>query len=281
MSTILRKFFVLITVVGLINILPVHTSKAQLFGDSRPMFVEISTDWCHACNILRPTIEQLRLEYGSQVNFVRLNLSNEATRAQASIIAANLGITNFLISNSRAFPTVGILCSSNTRADKLIIGANNKAVYTSALNNLIAHGSCDLLDSQEIADDTDGRPEEAEFEEDYSDGRPEVAESTGRPTKNGSSGRPNELHFWGINETIPLYAYYNRMLFPRCSGDINVICSNNFEPGINIAVNSTGNSGTTTPTFKPPSGTRDEKGFSSGSIAKKSKKNKKRRRRNK
>lgn len=43
-------------------------------SNGKPIFVEFYADWCTSCQSLAPSIKQFHEQYGSQVNFVMLNV---------------------------------------------------------------------------------------------------------------------------------------------------------------------------------------------------------------
>ena len=237
------------------------TSNLNLNGHAyyggRPLFVEISTSWCFACKILKPTIEELKNQYGSEVEFVLLDATNEATIKQAEQIAYTYGIEEFFKNNRYAFPTVAIFSSSGI-LEKIILGANKKEAYVAVLDKLTG--------DVQIAENKPSRPEEPDFEE-IKGGRPDKVESSTRPDEPkflerplaiSSSGRPPELTFWVAGGPIPLYAYYQFFVLPECSGNNNIICSSQIDFSDDK------------PVFKPwtPFATRDEKGFGKGVVKK-------------
>lgn len=237
-------------------------TTAQFYGGDKPLFVEISTTWCFACQLLKPTIEELKSQYLGQVEFVFLDASNEESIQQAEQIASDYGISDFFNKNRGAFPTVGIL-SPDGKVQKIVLGAAGKETYTTVLDNLlgetttIADNDNDKPKPEEPQEEEiasgDNRPEEPELSN-----RPEEAIFLERPNELVSSGRPPELTFWTAGQPIPIYAYYNFLVFPKCSGSNNVVCANNSGFGAQQA-----ESNSDKPIFKPwdPNATRNEKGF--------------------
>ena len=51
---------------------------------TKPRVVIIRADWCSACQQLEPTMMGLMQEYGNKLDFVMLDVTNEATTAQAA-----------------------------------------------------------------------------------------------------------------------------------------------------------------------------------------------------
>lgn len=216
-------------------------------SQGKPLLVEVSTNWCFACKLLKPTIEQLKSEFGSQVEFILLDASNEETSKIAAQTAEEYGITDFFNNNKNAFPTVGII-SPLGNVEKIILGAHEKIAYSEVLNNLFGITS---VASNEKAKDEE-TPEIPVISE-----RPPLANILDRPLEIISSGRPPELTFWSVGQKIPTSAYSNYLVLPKCSANNNVLCSNITTP-FNKAQDKQD-----VPVFKPwtANATRDEKGL--------------------
>lgn len=228
--------------------------------DSKPMFVIISTNWCYACKLLHPVINELESQYSGQVNFLYLDASNEDSINSSRQLAAQYGLAAYFDSNRNVFPKVGILCPGSSIPEKVIIGANNKDTYISAINSFILDPNkiCTINGRPSVAVKGPDRPDEPEISE-IPEGRPDTPNLSDRPNDLISldSGRPKELSFWSAGQPIPMYAYYQYLIIPKCSSENNVICSNNTSVSLQDAKGSSG------PAFKPynPNATRDEKGY--------------------
>lgn len=218
-------------------------------SQGKPLLVEVSTSWCFACKLLKPTIEQLKSEYGSQVEFILLDASNEETSKFAAQIAEEYGITDFFNKNKNAFPTVGII-SPGGNVEKIILGAHDKITYSEVLNNLL--GITSVVSNEKAQDIPEERPETPIISE-----RPPLANILDRPLEIISSGRPPELTFWSVGQQMPTSAYFNYLVLPKCSANNNVLCSNITTP-FNKAQDKQD-----IPVFKPwtANATRDEKGL--------------------
>lgn len=232
--------------------------KAYSYFSDRPLLIEISTDWCYACKLLKPTIEELKSEYSGNVEFLFLNASNEDTVKEAQGLADDYGVLDIFDKNRNAFPTVVIL-NPDGDVEKVILGANSKEAYKQALDNLVA-GDFKIAEENEPT-----RPEEAVSVE-IEGGRPEEPALTDRPNEPNlldrpleivSDGRPPELTFWQVGQPIPYYAYYQFLVLPKCSSNNPIVCAN----GTGIKTPSQQDGG---PIFKPwdPNATRNEKGYS-------------------
>lgn len=244
----LRKFYNLVLLIAFASSFALN-ANAQYLSDGKPVFVEISTDWCFACKMLKPTIEELKRQYAGSVTFIHLDPTSEESLAQSIQLAQDYGVLDFFNANRNAFPTVGILCSSSSNAEKLIVGASAIDEYRNALNNLLADSSktCSLTNGASISSD---RPDEAKFS----------GINGARPAETSHNGRPEEIKFWGAGETVPASEYYKFLVIPRCTSGNSVVCSNFIETFQQAPQVSASND---SPVFKPwdPNATRDEKGF--------------------
>ena len=75
---------------------------------TKPRVVIIRADWCSACQKLDPTMMGLMQEYGNKLDFVMLDVSNEATTAQAAAKAKSLGLSRYFEANKKNTSTVAI-----------------------------------------------------------------------------------------------------------------------------------------------------------------------------
>ena len=254
-----KKLFLSILFLLLLCMFNVIKAGASDLTNDKPLFVIVSTDWCYACKKLHPIIEELEAQYKGQVNFLSLDASSDDTVNASRQIAAQYGLAAYFDSNRNVFPKVGILCSGSTAPEKIITGAYGKETYIEVINTFI-------LDPNKTCN-TDGRPvtginspeqsSEPEMSEIVTSGRPDIPNLSDRPNEGLSSGRPDELNFWLVGQPVPLYAYYQYLLIPRCSSGNDILCSSNALIDIRD-VKEPGGTG-----FKPydPNATRNEKGL--------------------
>ena len=223
----------------------VYKLPAKSYSSDKPLFVEISTQWCFACKMLKPTIEELKKQYNGQVEFVLLDATSEDTIQRAVQTASDYSISDFFNSHRNAFPTVGILSPSG-EVQKIIVGANDKKAYVVVLDNLL--GGTQIADS---GPSPQGEPEPPEI----ATNRPVEPNLSDRPNEAVNSGRPQELSFWLAGQPIPYSAYFQYLVLPKCTGG-QVICNN--YPSLQTQAQNTNG-----PIFKPfdPNATRNEKGF--------------------
>ena len=233
-----------------------NTFNSKAYYSSKPLLVEISTQWCFACKMLKPTIEELARQYNGRVEFILLDATNDETIEQAKRIAENYGIRDYFDSHRNAFPTVGVFSNSGS-LEKFILGANGKEAYVQVLDSLLG-GSTIATNSEPV------RPQEPQFPEitgkrpdepNFID-RPVEPNFLDRPAEPVLAGRPPELSFWNIGQTIPAYAYNSYIILPKCSSNNNIICNASFS-----GVTNGNNNGTNIKVFNPSTGTRDVKGL--------------------
>ena len=253
------KFFLIIFLLAGLTFSNCFTLPSFAFytGD-KVLFVEISTDWCFACKMLKPVVEELKKEYTGKVEFVQLDPSGETK-------ASEYGVSSFFNQNRGVFPTVGVITQSG-KVEKIIVGANKKGTYEEILNSLL---SIDIASKNTAASSPDneatiikteegnnGRPEEPQ----NFAGRPQEEESSGRPSEIIAQGRPSELRFWSFNQPIPPCYASRLIVLPICSDGNNILCASNIN---STASQAKGKSEDNPAVYKPwtPFATRDEKGL--------------------
>jgi len=102
---------------------------------TKPRVVIIRADWCSACQKLDPTMMGLMQEYGNKLDFVMLDVSNEATTAQAAAKAKSLGLTSFFEANKKNTSTVAIF--KGKKSVFKTMKNYNKADYVAAFNKAL------------------------------------------------------------------------------------------------------------------------------------------------
>ncbi len=243
--------------------------KAGDLANDKPLFVIVSTDWCYACKMLHPVVDELEAQYGNQVNFLHLDASNDEAVNASRLIAAQYGLAAYFDSNRNVFPKVGILCPGSTIPEKVIIGASSKQTYIDAINTFILDPNkiCSISGRPQETASSPDRPNEPETPE-IAGGRPDIPNLSDRPNEVINSGRPNELSFWTAGQPIPIYAYYQYLLIPKCSANNNILCSNGVSLNIQDVKNNSGSTGFSAgggpaSGWKPydPNASRNEKGY--------------------
>ena len=102
---------------------------------TKPRVVIIRADWCSACQQLEPTMMGLMQEYGNKLDFVMLDVTNEATTAQAAAKAKSLGLSSFFEANKKNTSTVAIF-KGKSRVFKTMKDFD-RANYVAAFNKAL------------------------------------------------------------------------------------------------------------------------------------------------
>lgn len=77
-------------------------------AQAKPTVALVRADWCRACQQLEPTYNELKREYGSRINFVEFDVTNEETTAAAETRANKLGLGKFFAANKKNTSTVAV-----------------------------------------------------------------------------------------------------------------------------------------------------------------------------
>jgi len=102
---------------------------------TKPRVVIIRADWCSACQQLEPTMMGLMQEYGNKLDFVMLDVTNEATTAQAAAKAKSLGLSSYFEANKKNTSTVAIF--KGKKSVFKTMKNFNKADYVAAFNKAL------------------------------------------------------------------------------------------------------------------------------------------------
>lgn len=87
-------------------------SAVNAFAKTKPTVVIIRADWCSACQKVEPIMADLMKTYGTKINFVMLDVTNEETTAKASAKAKSLGLSKFFEANKKTTSTVAVFKGS-------------------------------------------------------------------------------------------------------------------------------------------------------------------------
>jgi thiol:disulfide interchange protein len=75
----------------------------QALANGKPIFLEFYADWCTSCQSMAPTIAKLKARYGSQTNFVMLNVDNPRWLLELTEYKVD-GIPHYAFLNSKGNP---------------------------------------------------------------------------------------------------------------------------------------------------------------------------------
>jgi len=56
--------------------------KQEVLNSTHPVFVDFWAEWCGSCRMVSPVVEELSIEYGDKVDFVKVNVdqNNDLTQ---------------------------------------------------------------------------------------------------------------------------------------------------------------------------------------------------------
>jgi len=77
-------------------------------AEKKPMVLVVYADWCPLCQRLKPALALINERYNGKINFVLLDVTSEATTAQARLRARSLGLEEFFAKNYDATSLVVI-----------------------------------------------------------------------------------------------------------------------------------------------------------------------------
>jgi len=114
MKNILRVISLMFSIAMLV---PQTASRAD-FSKPKPMAVLFYADWCTSCKLLEPKYEPARAGLEDKIQFVKLDVTNEATKQKARATAQALGIGP-LYSLNRATGWVALIDSEHVQVGEL------------------------------------------------------------------------------------------------------------------------------------------------------------------
>lgn len=97
-----------ITFVALSLALLLSFSAVAASAQNKPTVAIIRADWCTACQKLEPTMMELMKQYGSKMNFVMFDVTNDESTAMAAAKAKSLGLSRFFNANKKMTSTVAV-----------------------------------------------------------------------------------------------------------------------------------------------------------------------------
>jgi thiol-disulfide isomerase/thioredoxin len=112
----------------------------MMMDKSKPTVVIIRADWCEACQKLEPTFNELKEQYKDRLNFVVLDVTNDAKVAESAKTARELGISKFFAANRKNTSTVVVLGEKNTISFKTTHNYDRRA-YLHAFDEAIKMSS--------------------------------------------------------------------------------------------------------------------------------------------
>jgi thiol-disulfide isomerase/thioredoxin len=120
-------------------------SKAKSVGgplakelQGKPVVVDVFASWCPGCKNIAPTLSQLKQEYSDKVNFVVLDVTDQAKLQETAANAKKLGLGQFLETTKSQTSTVAIVDPATGNILAMFKNNPNKADYTKILDAALA-----------------------------------------------------------------------------------------------------------------------------------------------
>jgi thiol-disulfide isomerase/thioredoxin len=104
----------------------------------KPVLVDVYATWCPGCKNIAPTLSQLKQDYAGKVNFVVLDVTDQAKVKETQAQAEKLGLGKFLEANKSKTSTVAIVDPATGNILTVFKNNPNKADYTKILDAAIA-----------------------------------------------------------------------------------------------------------------------------------------------
>ena len=121
----------------LIFALPLQTQAKEMHHkEPKLMGVLFYADWCGSCKTLDPLIEKARGKTGlddMDIVFVRMDLSDNTTRAQSAMLASSLGIGDIFARNDGKTGYMALIDTDT----KEIVGKIDKSMKADEISSLI------------------------------------------------------------------------------------------------------------------------------------------------
>lgn len=124
------------SIVVLILLLFAVPSNSQSSESEQPMVVLVHATNCSVCAKVRPLVNELEKEFRDKVQFVSLDVTDEASRKESRRKAKSLGIDNFLSFYEDQFPCVGVF-KAKRKLVKELYGLKDREAYVSCIEKAL------------------------------------------------------------------------------------------------------------------------------------------------
>lgn len=104
----------------------------------KPVFVEVYATWCAGCQNIKSTLSELKKQYGEQVHFIVLDVTNKSAAKKSQAKAEKLGLGKFFAENKSKTSTVVIVDPSTGNILSQEKNNANKSAYTEVLDTQLA-----------------------------------------------------------------------------------------------------------------------------------------------
>lgn len=104
----------------------------------KPVVVDIYASWCPACQNIAPTLEQLRSQYGDDIHFIVLDVSDRTKTRQSETLATELGLSDFFAAQRSQTGMVAIIDPATGNILAQHRNNANLTDYTSVIDSAIS-----------------------------------------------------------------------------------------------------------------------------------------------
>jgi thiol-disulfide isomerase/thioredoxin len=112
---------------------PLSVAEAS---SGKPFVVKLHAQWCPKCRMAKGAWSQVEAEYGTRVNMLVLDFTNEANTEASRVEAARLGLQNLFDEYSGATGFVVVLDRNKGVAAE--VGGTDVADYRAAIDAVLA-----------------------------------------------------------------------------------------------------------------------------------------------
>lgn len=116
-----------------------HVRALKAVHLNQPIVAMIEADWCPSCKHIKPTLMSLMSKYGKQAKFLKLDVTNERTKAQSAALAKAYGLSAFFNENQSRTSTIGVFAAKSRVPVKVLVGEADAAPYVEALKTAEKH----------------------------------------------------------------------------------------------------------------------------------------------
>lgn len=104
----------------------------------KPIFADIHADWCAVCNVINPTLRQVRQRYRGRIAVVTFDVTNEQTSQRAEQEAKRLHLLGFFNGYRNQTGAVAVIDPKTRSVLQVFYGENDPARYAAALDKALA-----------------------------------------------------------------------------------------------------------------------------------------------
>ena len=113
-------------------------SAAEAASPSKPYVVKLHAQWCPVCMLTKAVWHDIEAAYGSRVNLVVFDFTDEATTDASRTEAERIGLGDFFAEHSGWTGTIAVVDARTKQATAEIHGSRDFAEYRAAIDAVLA-----------------------------------------------------------------------------------------------------------------------------------------------